>query len=205
MIVPNILIIFISNLNFGNMKAILLTCITFLAINFSIGATHIINWTAGSHITTEIEVGDTVQWNFSGFHDVTSSGSPSFASSLTQSGGSYSITFNSVGEYYYFCSVHGLVSMDGTIDVKPILGVEEVESKSSFSIYPNPSRDVLNLKLPSNSSSVLVEIFDVTGKYIYKSTAIKPTTINIVNWKTGLYFVKVSSDNYKVTKRFIKE
>jgi hypothetical protein len=179
--------------------------LTFLAVNFSLGATHIITWGVPSHGITNIFVGDTIQWNFVGFHDVTSSGSPSFVSSSTQSGGSYSVTFNSVGDYYYFCSVHGAGTMDGNIVVSPILSIEDTEIESNFSIYPNPSSDELNLNLPSNISNVLIEVFDVTGKYIYKSKAIKPTSINVVNWKTGLYFIKVSSNNFKVTKRFIRE
>jgi len=187
------------------MKIILLICITFLAVNFSIGATHIITWGSPYHADTNIFEGDTVQWDFVGFHSVISDGSPTFVSSGSQSGGSYSITFNSTGTYHFFCGVHGAANMDGNIIVSPVLGVDDIESKSSFSIYPNPSSDILNLKLPSNSLGVLVEVFDVTGKNIYKSIAIKPTSINVVNWKTGLYFVKVSSDSYEVTKRFVKE
>lgn len=187
------------------MKTILLICITFLAVNFSIGATHIITWGVPYHADTNIFVGDTVQWDFSGFHNVISDGSPTFTSSGNQTNGSYSITFNSVGTYHFLCGIHGVGNMDGNIIVSPLLGVEDTEYEFSFSIYPNPSSDILNLKLPSDSSNILVEVFDVTGKYIYKSKAIKPTSINIVNWKTGLYFVKVSADNYKVTKRFVKE
>ena len=86
-----------------------------------------------------------------------------------------------------------------------LLSVDHLESMLSFSMYPNPSSDVLKLKLPRNSSSVLVEVFDTIGKKVYKSTATKSTDINIANWKTGLYFVNVKSDNYNVTKRFVKE
>lgn len=187
------------------MKTILLFCITFLTINLSIGATHVITWGSPYHGDTNIFEGDTVQWNFVNFHSVISDGSPTFTSSGNQNGGSYSITFNSAGIYHFFCGVHGVANMDGNIIVSPILGVEETESKSSFLMYPNPSRDILNLKLPSNSSNVLVEVFDVIGKRVYKSTAIRPTDINVVNWKTGFYFVKVKSDSYNITKRFVKE
>lgn len=186
------------------MKTILLFCFTLLTLNFSEGATHIITWGVPSHGNTNIFVGDTVQWNFVGFHDVTSSGSPSFASSSAQSGGSYSVTFNSVGDYYYFCSVHGAGSMDGTIVVSEILGVEDLETKSNFLIYPNPSKNVLNLETHESIKTVLIEVYDVTGKNIYKSKMIEPKSIDVVNWKAGLYFVRVSSDNYNITKRFVK-
>ena len=186
------------------MKLKLLVFLAFFIVNLSLGETHVITWGVPSHGVTNIFVGDTVQWNFVGFHDVTSSGSPSFVSSSQQNGGSYSVTFNSVGDYYYFCSVHGASNMDGTIVVSLNLSVDN-QTKPIFSIYPNPSSDVLNLKLPNTSSNVIIEIFDVTGKRIYKSKATKQSAINVVNWKTGLYFVQVSFDDYKVTKRFVKE
>ncbi|MGB1270071.1 MAG: T9SS type A sorting domain-containing protein [Flavobacteriaceae bacterium] len=186
------------------MKLKLLFFIAFFVVNLSLAETHVINWGVNTHGVTNIFVGDTVQWNFVGFHDVTSSGSPSFVSSAQQSGGSYSVTFNSVGDYNYFCSVHGAISMDGTIVVSLNLSVDD-QAQPIFSIYPNPSSDVLNLKLPNNSSNAIVEIFDVTGKNVYKSKATKQTSVNVINWKTGLYFVQVSFDDYKVTKRFVKE
>jgi len=187
------------------MKIKLLIYFIFLATNVSIGTTHIIDWNVGSHIITNIEEGDTFKWKFVGVHDVTSNGSPSFISSSVQDGGSYSVTFTTARDYNYFCSLHDGVNMDGTIIVSPVLGIDDPAPKLSFSIYPNPSSDVLNLKISNNSSNVTIEIFDVLGKNIYKSTAIKQTSINVVNWKTGLYFVKVSFGNNKVTKRFVKE
>jgi plastocyanin len=69
-----------------------------------------------------IPAGTTVTWNWvGGFHDVTSTGNPAFASSATVSAPStFSHTFDSPGTYLYFCSVHGSPSsgMRGTIVVQ---------------------------------------------------------------------------------------
>lgn len=186
------------------MKKLLLSLIALITINLCFGTTHVINWVTNTHITTNIIIGDTVQWNFTGFHDVTSSGSPSFTSSPTQSGGSYSFTFNTLGDYYYFCSVHGSASMDGNIIVSPLLSVEETE-QNSFSIYPNPSKDVLNIKLALNNKSLKIEVFDILGKLVYHTNSTNNKSINTSNWNSGLYFVKISSGNSEITKRFVKE
>lgn len=51
--------------------------------------------------------GDTVTWNLvAGAHDVTSAGAPAFASSASPMPASYSVTFNTAGTYYYYCSIH---------------------------------------------------------------------------------------------------
>ena len=186
------------------MKKLLLSIIALVTINICFGTTHIIDWTTNTHVTTNIIIGDTVQWNFTGFHDVTSSGSPSFTSSATQSGGSYSFQFNTLGDYYYFCSVHGAGSMDGNIIVSPMLSVED-EELVNFTIYPNPSSNVLNLKLTHNNKSTKIEVFDVLGKLTYNAMVNSETSINVTNWNSGLYFVKLSSENLKITKRFVKE
>lgn len=83
-------------------------------------ATIDLNWQIGTHhgITT-IEVGDTVRWTWtdSFAHTVTSTGNFD-SGALTGNGTQYSFTFNSVGMFDYFCGVHGVQNMSGTIEVE---------------------------------------------------------------------------------------
>jgi len=70
-----------------------------------------------------IPVGTTVTWTWvGGFHNVTSTGNPSFTSSgdPTTAPHTFSQTFNSPGTYVYFCVVHGspTAGMRGTIVVQ---------------------------------------------------------------------------------------
>jgi plastocyanin len=65
-----------------------------------------------------ISVGTKVTWTWvGGFHDVSSAGSASFASSgaPVSAPHSYSFTFGTAGTYKYFCSVHGNAASDGTV------------------------------------------------------------------------------------------
>jgi plastocyanin len=68
-----------------------------------------------------VAAGATVTWTWtgSGLHSVQSQGSPSFASSATQSGSgkTYAVMFTSPGTYQYDCAVHGL-AMTGRIVVQ---------------------------------------------------------------------------------------
>lgn len=187
------------------MKTTLLLCFTFLTVNLSLGATHIISWSTNTHTTTNILIGDTVQWDFVGFHNVISDGSPTFTSSGNQNGGSYSVTFNALGDYHYLCSIHGALSMDGNIVVSPLLSVGNMELKDNFYVYPNPSSDVLNLKLPNNTTAVNIEIFNIVGKNVYTSKEMISNQINVSNLKSGLYFITINFENYSVTKKIIKK
>jgi plastocyanin len=65
----------------------------------------------------EVRVGDTVTWinDDSSAHTVTSSNDSIFDSDIMRRGEAFSFTFDNVGEYPYFCTLHP--SMVGTVVV----------------------------------------------------------------------------------------
>ena len=76
----------------------------------------------------------------------------------------------------------------------------------SFKISPNPSKDKLNIRMPKASQNLTLEVYDVLGKRIHKSTITQlATSIDVSSWKTGVYLVKVSNKNETQTKRFVKQ
>lgn len=173
--------------------------------------THDLNWGAasGTNLDLTIKVGDIVRWtwndNFT--HSVENSGgsTETFASDLlTGSGLTFSHQFIEVGINPYICGIHTF-TMGGTITVNSLLGMEDVSLKS-FSIYPNPSSLLLNIKLPNAISNAKVEVFNVLGKQVYNNGISKlNANIDISIWNSGIYFVKVSVGNSQQTKRFIKQ
>ncbi|MBC2845876.1 T9SS type A sorting domain-containing protein [Winogradskyella flava] len=75
-----------------------------------------------------------------------------------------------------------------------------------FTISPNPGKDKLNIKLPSSIADTNIEVFDVLGKRVYKGVITQlESSINVSNWKSGVYLVKVSDGKSTQTKRFIKQ
>lgn len=76
----------------------------------------------------------------------------------------------------------------------------------NFTISPNPSKNKLNIKLPKSSQNITLEVFDVLGKRIHKSTITQlEASVDVSRWKTGVYLVKVSNEKESQTKRFIKQ
>lgn len=82
----------------------------------------------------------------------------------------------------------------------------QLQEEFDFKINPNPANDYLKISLTQlNADGVTVEVFDVLGKRILKQNLSKiKSSIDVSNWKSGLYLVKVSSKEFSQTKRFLK-
>lgn len=80
------------------------------------------------------------------------------------------------------------------------------DQKDEFTITPNPAKSKLNIKLLSADEDLNIEVFDVLGKRVYKGVITQlESSINVTNWKSGVYLVRVSNDKTSHTKRFIKQ
>ena len=67
---------------------------------------------------------------------------------------------------------------------------------NKFSVYPNPSSDVLNIR--TDEPIEKVELYNTIGQLI---VAKKTTNINISSLKTGIYILKIYSRNRSVIKK----
>ena len=87
------------------------------------------------------------------------------------------------------------------------LGFNEYEIANwDVNIFPNPSRDFLNITINgSKSKDIKYTIMNSLGKIIYQQTGtFKRHQINIENLSTGNYFLIVEQDNYLTSKEFVK-
>ncbi|MGB0838978.1 MAG: T9SS type A sorting domain-containing protein [Salibacteraceae bacterium] len=85
------------------------------------------------------------------------------------------------------------------------IGLEENIDRS-ISIFPNPVKDVLNVTVLNNTTTLkTITITDLLGKTVYKNTGTQ-TTLDISNFSPGSYILTVTtnSDN-TITKQFIKQ
>ena len=81
---------------------------------------------------------------------------------------------------------------------------------NSISLYPNPANDVINVQCTMNNVQVkALEVFDVYGKLIRTvETVCTPslqTQINVSELASGMYFVRVTTEEGTVTKSFVKK
>ncbi|MFT7352134.1 MAG: hypothetical protein ACI9XR_001904, partial [Flavobacterium sp.] len=76
--------------------------------------------------------------------------------------------------------------------------------KSNFTIYPNPSSDVISI---SNNNSVAInsiEVSDINGRII-KNVEVNSTTFSVRELNAGVYFLKVTTADGVGTTKFIKQ
>src|SRR5690606_11686394 len=93
--------------------------------------------------------------------------------------------------------------MDGTVSVKK-------EFFDNLSVYPNPVTNILNISADLVSiADATVELYDVTGKLVYKNAELfyntNSATIDISTLQPGVYMLKLQTDNTVQTVKIIKK
>lgn len=88
------------------------------------------------------------------------------------------------------------------------LGTEDFDMLSKITLYPNPTKDVLNIGISDNlelPSSFVV--YNTIGQEIVRRnvTSNEDLSVSTSSLKTGVYFVKIVKNNETKTLQFIKE
>jgi len=84
------------------------------------------------------------------------------------------------------------------------LGISEQSLTPFLSITPNPVVDVALIE--TNLGRFNLRLYDITGKLLFQKEAETQTSLNFSNKPTGLYFVKISSEEgLVITKRLLKQ
>ena len=84
------------------------------------------------------------------------------------------------------------------------VGIENWLEKS-VSLYPNPAREYIDIRVDGDLNVTMMEVYDVYGKLINTVNDIdNPTRINVNGLADGMYFVRVTTEKGAVTKTFVK-
>jgi len=79
-----------------------------------------------------------------------------------------------------------------------VIGIEDV-IKPQFSIYPNPSKGIINIKNLSNGSDFLVEVISISGRTIWNKnlglSLNEVQSITLPEITSGLYLIKLINLN----------
>lgn len=67
-------------------------------------------------------------------------------------------------------------------------------------LYPNPSKDVLNIKYNGNSEIESIRIFNLLGQNVYESTFNNPrlNLIDVSNFSSGVYSILIRYSNKEI-------
>ncbi len=97
-----------------------------------------------------------------------------------------------------------------SVNTNVFVGISESTLNSSFSIYPNPTNNNLNVMLTNSSSeNVTVKIFNNIGQLVKTINLGNTTDINqqidISDLSSGIYMVKTTIGNASASKKLIKD
>ena len=96
----------------------------------------------------------------------------------------------------------------GIITVEGELNINE-STFENFAVWPNPSNGSINLTLkPSSNKNIQVSLYDLKGSRVYveefeSNGVVFKKSIDFNTLKTGMYFIKVSSDGINKTNKLI--
>ena len=111
---------------------------------------------------------------------------------------------NTVGESEHSNEACATTPAEGEDPINPDGNIEVAEN--NFNIYPNPVNDRLYIETESEIEEVVV--YDVYGRVqnLRNSETQKlRNSIDVTDLNSGIYFVKVVTENGEVVKRFVKK
>lgn len=87
------------------------------------------------------------------------------------------------------------------------VGIQENNGFDSFSIYPNPADNRLNIGFKDETNIRAISILSIVGKTVMEQTSgfgvAKELSMNIKSIPTGVYFLCVESDRSSIYQKFI--
>lgn len=87
--------------------------------------------------------------------------------------------------------------------VGEFVGINTVDYSNIVSVYPNPASSFIQVISPEVAS---VQLMDASGRIVSVNTNVsagQAVTISTVDFASGVYFVKISNDNFSVNKRVV--
>lgn len=83
----------------------------------------------------------------------------------------------------------------------PFTGINNVNNKNQVSIYPNPTKGMVNIYLPESAKNYTVEVYSVVGNMVAQLTD-QPkgkVAIDLTANTRGIYFIKILQGNETIT------
>jgi hypothetical protein len=84
----------------------------------------------------------------------------------------------------------------------------EIENNFDVSVYPNPTSEEANISFTAENEDVTIVITDLAGKEVYTTTSkssvgVRDITVNTANFNSGVYVIKLTSNNAIAIKNLI--
>jgi hypothetical protein len=135
-----------------------------------------------------------------------------FGDGSTGTGQNTSHIYTQNGDYYACLTITGPCGTDSICDTIKVreIGFADYAFDNSLLVYPNPTSGVLTLSFDAPSSSIDLQLTDVTGKVVIsrelKNLAGKhEEELDLSDLANGMYMLRVDTESGTVLRRIVKE
>lgn len=96
--------------------------------------------------------------------------------------------------------------LNGTLKVISLNALND-EFSNKIKIYPNPSINTLNIELNDNFNTFEIEIYDSKGDIVFKKQQYNESkiSISIERFRSGVYLLKLKTNDYELNYKLIKQ
>ena len=129
---------------------------------------------------------------------------------ILPAGGSDTLFSYSIGQVVYQTDTdRGFTIIEGLQQPRELYVFTEADEivLNTIQLYPNPVQRILSVNLGTlNNSNTICAIYNLSGRKVYENTLPnKLNTINVQQFVSGLYLVKITDgNNLLLTKKIIK-
>ncbi|MGB3074309.1 MAG: T9SS type A sorting domain-containing protein [Chitinophagales bacterium] len=74
-----------------------------------------------------------------------------------------------------------------------------------FIIYPNPVADELIIENKTNKEKLFFEILTTTGQVVFYGDMMETTVVQVSDFAAGIYFIKITGDNFNEWRKVVKD
>lgn len=142
----------------------------------------------------------------------------------SHSNGSFSFSNLPAGNYTIWAEMPGKVTTTSPIqlnglgqsknDIKIVVGANEVSTglikqlytEKEWSVFPNPARELVNIRVEGNERIVLCQVYDMNGRLLINLEGNQEDGLNISQLSAGMYLLRVNlADGTVLQKKLLKE
>lgn len=136
-----------------------------------------------------------------------------FGDGNTGSGKTITHTYSANGTYKVILTITGTCSVDTISHIVNIngIGLPENPLSQSLSVYPNPTKDKINVSFQiKNSDDAIVRLLDITGKELMQQVEKNINghfngILDVSHLPDGVYILQISDGDMSANRRLIKQ
>lgn len=121
---------------------------------------------------------------------------------IDEPSGTYTVTVSHKGTLVGNLQAYSLIISGPSIDLN---ADQFTADQSVVNVFPNPTSSKLNFDTSNFEDISKIEIIDLTGKTIGVNYDFKSKSIDVSNLQSGIYFVKFTSKEQVLVKKFVKK